>query len=157
MRCVLRWICVGEITQHKRAIGFAASKIPQDWICNQRKKDEPSLMLRLFARLIFNFLKKKTRNLKNLRSEICSPSSKILPPNQKGLPQTPLLQKPRAPARGDLGFDPASATTNHPAAPKTPVPSLTYATTAQDPAKESHTHYSNAKSMSIPDAIHSGK
>ena len=55
IRCILRWICLGNVTEHKKAVGYAASKVPTDWLCNQKKKQDPSLLLKLVGAIDFQY------------------------------------------------------------------------------------------------------
>ena len=145
-------LVLGLFRNIKELLVSPAAKFLKNGCATYEKKMNRHFCSDYFVQSIFNFLKKKTKNSKKVKSEICSPSSKTSPTNQENTHHQISQVKPRVPARGDLGFDPVLATINHPAALKKTVPSHTFAITAQDPVNESNTHYSNAKSMSKPDA-----
>ena len=74
LRCVLRWISSGQLTNHKRAIAYAASRVGSEWIDNKRKKDSPSLLLTLLGTIDCQFHEDPTKSfdkseIRDLHSE----------------------------------------------------------------------------------------
>lgn len=106
----------------------------------------------LLVLLTANLLKKRLKNLIKLISESCWQNFEKNAKNQKYSYPTP-TQRPRATARGDLGFDHVSALTDQPAALKKTANIHTSVFTAPERAKETFTVSKIAKITSPPAAI----
>lgn len=74
LRCVLRWISTGQLTNHKRAIAYAASRVSNEWIDNTKRKENPSLLLSLLGTIDCQYHEEPNKNfdkseIRDLHSE----------------------------------------------------------------------------------------